>query len=389
MARQDDDQRHPWDRADPTTVVLIRVGERVDPLAPYRFRLDATVAAVSRRVPGSYGDVMAQPAEPGLGIAADEAGAGTRDVGALFPPLIANIEKVIRGKRRPIHLALVCLLAEGHLLIEDVPGVGKTSLAKAIAHSIGGTWRRIQFTPDLLPSDVTGVSVWNRKQDAFEFRPGGVFAHVVLADEINRASPKTQSALLEAMEERQVTVDGITHPLPPPFLVIATQNPIELEGTYPLPEAQLDRFLMRLRLGYPDRTAELAILAAQGHETAAEDLEPVTTAGEIVSAARRIDQVHVATDLAAYIVALAAASRRHPDLELGISPRGALALQRSARVYAASMGRDYVAVDDVKMLAPHVLAHRVVATPDARLAGLTTTHIIEGLLASVPIGPDG
>src|SRR5680860_939783 len=263
---------------------------------------------------------MAQPAESNFGVPEDRSAEGARDAGALFPPLIANVERVIRGKRGPLHLALVCLLAEGHLLIEDVPGVGKTSLAKAIAHSIGGTWRRIQFTPDLLPSDVTGVSVWNRKNDAFEFRPGGVFAHVVLADEINRASPKTQSALLEAMEERQVSVDGVTHPLPPPFLVIATQNPIELEGTYPLPEAQLDRFLMRIRVGYPDRAAELTILEAQGHETAAEDLQPVTTAREVVAAARRVDRVHVAPGLREYIVALADASRHHPDLELGVSP---------------------------------------------------------------------
>jgi MoxR-like ATPase len=327
-----------------------------------------------------YSDVMAQPVEP-----ASDAG---HDTAGIFPALLANVERVLRGKRDAIHLALVCLLAEGHLLVEDVPGVGKTSLAKAIARSIGGTWRRIQFTPDLLPSDVTGVSVWNRATGAFEFRPGGVFAHVVLADEINRASPKTQSALLEAMEERQVSVDGITHPLPPPFLVIATQNPIELEGTYPLPEAQLDRFLMRIRIGYPARDAEIAILEAQGHSVAAEDLEPVTTAREIAAAARAFDAVHVAPSLRAYIVGLANESRRHPDLELGVSPRGALALQRASRVLAATLGRDYVAADDVKLLAPFVLAHRLLLTPDARLRGLTAEDVLANLLQSVPISPE-
>ena len=322
---------------------------------------------------------MAQPVEPGPDVApgADR----------IFPALLANVEQVIQGKRDAIHLALVCLLAEGHLLVEDVPGVGKTSMAKAIARSIGGTWRRIQFTPDLLPSDVTGVSVWNRATGTFEFRPGGVFAHVVLADEINRASPKTQSALLEAMEERQVSVDGVTHPLPPPFLVIATQNPIELEGTYPLPEAQLDRFLMRIRIGYPDRDAELAILEAQGHSVAAEDLEPVTSAREITAATAAFDAVHVAPGLRAYIVGLADASRDHPDLDLGVSPRGALALQRASRVLAATLGRRYVTADDVKLLTPYVLAHRLLLNPDARLRGVTAEDVLANLLRSVPISP--
>ncbi len=323
---------------------------------------------------------MAQPVEPGTDAASG--------AGRIFSALLANVEQVIQGKRDAIHLALVCLLAEGHLLVEDVPGVGKTSMAKAIARSIGGTWRRIQFTPDLLPSDVTGVSVWNRATGTFEFRPGGVFAHVVLADEINRASPKTQSALLEAMEERQVSVDGITHPLPPPFLVIATQNPIELEGTYPLPEAQLDRFLMRIRIGYPDRSAELAILEAQGHSVAAEDLEPVTSAREIAAATSAFDAVHVAASLRAYIVGLADASRHHPDLDLGVSPRGALALQRAARVLAATLGRAYVTADDVKLLAPYVLAHRLLPSADARLRGVTAEDVLENLLRSVPVSPD-
>ena len=242
--------------------------------------------------------------------------------GRLFSALVDNIEHVIQGKREQIHLALVCLLAEGHLLIEDVPGVGKTSLAKAIAASIGGTCHRIQFTPDLLPSDVTGVSVWNRGTDDFEFRPGGVFANVVLADEINRASPKTQSALLEAMEERQVTVDVNTYRLPRPFMVIATQNPIELEGTYPLPEAQLDRFLMRIPMGYPNREAELAILQQQGERThTADELHPVVSAAEVADASTLVVGVHIAPELRTYVLDLVDASRRHPDLMLGASPR--------------------------------------------------------------------
>src|SRR6185312_16378487 len=268
------------------------------------------------------------------------------------------LESVLRGKRRAVHLALVCLFSEGHLLIEDVPGVGKTSLAKAIANSIGGSWRRVQFTPDLLPSDVTGVSVWDQNRSDFEFRPGGVFANVVLADEINRASPKTQSALLESMEERQVTVDSHTYPLPRPFLVIATQNPVELEGTYPLPEAQLDRFLLRLQIGYPDRDAEMAILESHGaDEVKPEELEPVTDADTIAAWTQELNRVHVAGELQGYIVDVVEATRHHRDLMLGVSPRGALALQRAARALAASVGRSYVVPDDVKVLASAVLEH--------------------------------
>ncbi len=321
---------------------------------------------------------MAQPAE-----------ARSDHVEELVRRLMANVEHVIRGKHQAVRLSLVCLLAEGHLLIEDVPGVGKTSLAKAIARSIGGSWRRVQFTPDLLPSDVTGVSVWNRATSGFEFRPGGVFAHVVLADEINRASPKTQSALLEAMEERQVTVDSMTHPLAAPFMVIATQNPIELEGTYPLPEAQLDRFLMRMRMGYPDRATEVAILESQGSHVAVEELEPVVHAADVVAAAEQVTRVHVAGTLRDYVVALADASRRHRDLELGVSPRGALALQRAARALAASLGRDYVVADDLKLLAPSVLGHRLLLTADARLRGVTPDDVVASMLAAVPIaGPE-
>jgi MoxR-like ATPase len=305
--------------------------------------------------------------------------------GALFDALLANIERVIQGKREPVRLALVCLFAEGHLLIEDVPGVGKTSMAKALARSIDGTWSRIQFTPDLLPSDVTGVSVWNRVANEFEFRPGGVFADVVLADEINRASPKTQSALLEAMEERQVTVDAHTYGLPRPFMVIATQNPIELEGTYPLPEAQLDRFLMRIPMGYPSHDAERAILETHGSHASVEELAPVTSAAEVVAGASAVADLHVAGNIKAYIVDLVTATRQHRDLALGVSPRGALALQRAARALAASIGRDYVVPDDVKRLAVAVLEHRLLLAPDAQLRGAAPGDVVRELLGSVPV----
>jgi MoxR-like ATPase len=304
----------------------------------------------------------------------------------LFDALANQLELILRGKRRAVHLSLVCLFSEGHLLIEDVPGVGKTSLAKAIARSIGGSWRRVQFTPDLLPSDVTGVSVWDRTRSDFEFRPGGVFANVVLADEINRASPKTQSALLEAMEERQVTVDSQTYRLPRPFLVIATQNPVELEGTYPLPEAQLDRFLLRLRIGYPDRDAELAILDAQGVDTVdVDDLEPVTDAETIAGWIHELNRVHVSPELQGYIVDLVEATRHHRDLMLGVSPRGALALQRAARALAASVGRSYVIADDVKVLAASVLEHRLLMSSEAMMRGVNPADVLTQILDSVPV----
>jgi MoxR-like ATPase len=306
--------------------------------------------------------------------------------GRLFSALLANVERVIQGKREQVHLALVCLVAEGHLLIEDVPGVGKTSLAKAIAASIGGTCHRIQFTPDLLPSDVTGVSVWNRTANNFEFRPGGVFANIVLADEINRASPKTQSALLEAMEERQVTVDAHTYLLPRPFMVIATQNPIELEGTYPLPEAQLDRFLMRVPMGYPARDAEAAILDAQGRpQTTVDDLAPVVSAADVAEAVTSVTTVHVASEVRDYILDLVAASRRHPDLVLGASPRGSLSLQRASRALAASFGRAFVIPDDVKRVFAAVLEHRILLAPDAALRGVNTGDVVRAILGSVPV----
>jgi MoxR-like ATPase len=304
----------------------------------------------------------------------------------LFDALAAQLERVLRGKRRAIHLSLVCLFSEGHLLIEDVPGVGKTSLAKAIAASIGGEWRRVQFTPDLLPSDVTGVSVWDRGRNDFEFRQGGVFANIVLADEINRASPKTQSALLEAMEERQVTVDAHTYRLPRPFLVIATQNPVELEGTYPLPEAQLDRFLLRLRIGYPDREAELAILDAQGVDPlTADELEPVTNAETVAGWIHELGRIHVSPELQGYIIDLVEATRHHRDLMLGVSPRGALALQRASRALAASVGRSYVVPDDVKALAVSVLEHRLLLSSEAMMRGVNTADVLATVLDAVPV----
>ena len=279
----------------------------------------------------------------------------------------------------------MCLVAEGHLLIEDVPGVGKTSLAKALAASLDCTWGRIQFTPDLLPSDVTGVTVYNRATQTFDFRPGGIFANIVLGDEINRASPKTQSALLEAMEERQVTVDSTTYHLERPFMVIATQNPIEHEGTYPLPESQLDRFLMRLRMGYPARKSEIEILDTHGTTSVVDDLGPVASAADVEAMIEVAQAVHVAPSLKAYIVDLADATRRHPDLGLGVSPRAALGLQRAARSQAASVSRDYVVPDDIKALAGPVLEHRLALTPEAQMRGVARGEALDEAVATVPV----
>jgi MoxR-like ATPase len=305
-----------------------------------------------------------------------------------FETIVANIEQAIQGKAEPVRLALVCLLAEGHLLIEDVPGVGKTSMAKALAASLQLSHHRIQFTPDLLPSDVTGVTVFNRANATFDFRPGGVFANIVLGDEINRASPKTQSALLEAMEERQVTVDATTYPLASPFMVIATQNPIEHEGTYPLPESQLDRFLMRIAMGYPDRSAEVAMLDAHASSSAVERVRPVASGPDVMEMVHVARLVHVAPVLKGYLVDLAAATRRHPSAAIGVSPRATLALQRAARSYAASIGREYIVPDDIKALAGPVLSHRLVLTPEAELGGSTPDQVLGDVLASVPI-PSG
>jgi MoxR-like ATPase len=302
-----------------------------------------------------------------------------------FRAIHGNVEHVVQGKSREVWLALVTLLAEGHLLIEDVPGVGKTMLAKAIARSVDCSFRRIQFTPDLLPTDVTGVNVFNQERGDFEFKPGAVFANIVLGDEINRASPKTQSALLESMEERQVTVDTVSYQLGIPFMVIATQNPIEHEGTYPLPEAQLDRFMMRLSIGYPSADAEMGILATHGVSSSLEDIGPVTDALGISAMIQATRQVHVAEALRRYIVDVSAATRSHPDIYLGASPRASITLLRGARAMAASNGRDYVIPDDVKALAVPVLSHRVIAAADALMAGRSTDAILSELLQEVRV----
>ena len=299
--------------------------------------------------------------------------------------IVTNVEQVIQGKSEPVLLAALCLLAEGHLLIEDVPGVGKTSLAKALAASLGGKWNRIQFTPDLLPSDVTGVTVFSRVTSTFEFRPGGIFANVVLGDEINRASPKTQSALLEAMEERTVTVDATSYVLPSPFMVIATQNPVEHEGTYPLPEAQLDRFLLKIGMGYPSREAEIDMMDAHAGADPMASVEPVITTDDIEAMISLARTVHMAPSLKGYIVDLAAATRRHPALALGMSPRACLSLQKASRARAAALGRDYVVPDDLKALAGPVLEHRMVLTPEASLGGSTTADVLRQCLAGVPV----
>jgi MoxR-like ATPase len=319
-------------------------------------------------------------------VARQRAGARTATGFAeTFTAIVDNVAQVIQGKREAIELALVCMAAEGHLLIEDVPGVGKTSLAKALALSIEGEWNRIQFTPDLLPSDVMGVAVFNRDTRRFDFRPGGVFANIVVGDEINRASPKTQSALLEAMEERQVTVDATTYSLPSPFMVVATQNPIEHEGTYPLPDSQLDRFLMRIRMGYPDRQSEIDMLDTHTDLDAVAALEAVAGPADIEKMIALARQIHVSPPLKGYIVDLATATRGHAGLALGMSPRAALALQRASRSRAASLGRDYVLPDDVKILARPVLGHRLLLTPEAALGGTEVDELVDEVLASVPV----
>jgi MoxR-like ATPase len=299
--------------------------------------------------------------------------------------VINNVERVIVGKDREVHLVLVALLCRGHVLIEDVPGVGKTVLAKAIARSVGCTFKRIQFTPDLLPSDVTGVSVFNQGRSTFEYRPGPIVAQIVLADEINRATPKTQSALLEAMEEGQITVDGETHLLPKPFVVLATENPIEYEGTFPLPEAQLDRFLVRLSLGYPGRSSEIDILERQQYEHPLESLEQAVDVEDLIKAQTAVKQVHVDGLIKEYIVDLVEATRRHDDIYLGASPRGSLALYNTARAWATLQGRDYVIPDDVKDLAEPTLAHRMIVSPAARMKGIDARSVVREILTVVPV----
>ncbi|MGC8873431.1 MAG: AAA family ATPase [Chloroflexia bacterium] len=299
--------------------------------------------------------------------------------------IIANVERVIVGKRPAVELLLIAVLSQGHVLIEDVPGVGKTMLARSLARSIGYTFKRIQFTPDLLPSDVIGVSIYNQKTQEFEFRPGPVMANLVLADEINRATPKTQSALLESMEERQITVDGVTYPLPRPFIVLATQNPIEYEGTFPLPEAQLDRFLLRISLGYPAQLDEIEILRRQQFRHPIEDLEQVVSLEEVQAMQEAIKEVHVAEEIEEYITALVAATREHQDVYLGSSPRGSLGLYRTCQARAAIRDRDYVIPDDVKAMAIPTLAHRLIIDPAARIRGVTARMVVEELLREVPV----
>jgi MoxR-like ATPase len=304
---------------------------------------------------------------------------------AIAEKIAENIEKVIVGKRNAVDLAVISLLCQGHILIEDVPGVGKTVLARSLARSLDCTFSRIQFTPDMLPSDVTGVSIYNQSNREFEFRPGPIMAQVVLSDEINRATPKTQAALLEAMEERQVTVDGNTHILPRPFLVLATQNPIEYEGTFPLPEAQLDRFLLRLQLGYPSASDEINILDRQQFQHPITTLEKVVEADELIQAQEEIKKVYVSDAIKRYIVDVVRQTRQHPDVYLGASPRGSLAIYRTGQARAAMQGRDFVLPDDVKVLIIPTLSHRVILGPAARLRDLVTDQVLQDVIAKVPV----
>jgi MoxR-like ATPase len=299
--------------------------------------------------------------------------------------LAVNVEQVMVGKRPMIELILIALLCEGHVLIEDVPGIGKTTLAKAIARSLGCTFRRIQFTPDLLPSDVTGISFFNQKQSEFEFRPGPIIAQIVLADEINRATPRTQSALLEAMEERQITVDGETRLLPRPFVVLATQNPIELEGTFPLPEAQVDRFLLRVKLGYPTAAEESQMVQRFEQQNPLDSLQAVMSDVELMALCAEARSVRVEESVRNYIVSIVRATREHPAVELGASPRGSLALHRTSQALAAIRGRDFVIPDDVKYMAPFVLTHRVIISPQTRLRGRTAAEILREIVGNVPV----
>jgi MoxR-like ATPase len=307
------------------------------------------------------------------------------DVRAISERVGRNVEQVIVGKHNEVQLTLLALMCRGHVLIEDVPGVGKTVLAKAIARSIGCTFKRIQFTPDLLPTDVSGVSIYNQKTGEFEYRPGPVMAQIVLADEINRATPKTQSALLEAMEERQITVDGVTYTLPDPFLVLATQNPIEYEGTFPLPEAQLDRFLIRIELGYPARNDEIEMLDRQQQVHPLETLAQAVDARELIEAQTAIRSVYVDRLIKEYILGIVEATRKHDDVYLGASPRGSLALYRTAQAHAAIDGRDFVIPDDVKSLAGAALAHRIILRPAARIKNTDARTIIEDILRRLPV----
>ncbi|MFF2656668.1 AAA family ATPase [Kitasatospora sp. NPDC058032] len=307
------------------------------------------------------------------------------ELAAVVDRVRANIESVIEGKPEAVRIALTVLLAEGHLLLEDVPGVGKTMLAKALARSVDCTVRRIQFTPDLLPSDVTGTNIFDQQRRDFEFRPGAIFAQIVVGDEINRASPKTQSALLESMEERQVTIDGTSYVLPSPFMVVATQNPVEMEGTYPLPEAQRDRFMARISMGYPSPEAEFAMLDVHAGASPLDDLQPVAHAADILKLVELVRTVHVADPVRRYVVDLVAATRSSHELRLGASPRATLHLVRAARAAAALDGRDYVTPDDVQRLAVPVLAHRLMPTAETQLSRRTAEQIVTDLVARLPL----
>jgi MoxR-like ATPase len=299
--------------------------------------------------------------------------------------VLQNVERVIVGKHSEVRMALVALLCRGHLLIEDVPGTGKTMLAKAIARSLGCSFRRIQFTPDLLPSDVTGLSIYNQKAAEFEFRPGPIMAQIVLADEINRATPKTQSALLECMEERQATIDGVTHRMPEPFLVIATQNPIEYEGTFALPEAQLDRFMLRIRLGYPEPVDELMILDEQKRSHPLEGISEVLTVDELLEQQKAVREIYVDPTVADYIVRVVNATRSHPDVYLGASPRGSLALYRAGQALAGLLGRDYVIPDDIKALAEPALAHRIIIKTSSTIHDVHASSVVREILDTTPV----
>jgi MoxR-like ATPase len=335
--------------------------------------------------PGGYTATAQAPAAPSA-----DAGRASRAgwFANNFSALQHNVESFIRGKSSVVRMALVCMMAEGHLLIDDIPGVGKTSLAKSIANSFEGSFARIQFTPDLLPSDVTGTQVWNANTREFEFRPGPIFANLVVGDEINRASPKTQSALLEVMEERQVTVDGTPYLTPRPFLVIATQNPVEFDGTYNLPEAQIDRFMMRLSIGYPDHEYEVEVIRNRSAGRSADDVRPVMDVKTAETMVAITHEIYVAAALHSYIVSICAATRKLPELRLGVSPRGSLALVTGSQAFAASSGREFVTADDIKIVAPYVLGHRMLLTSEAELAGATAQSLLQQITSAVPLPED-